>query len=85
MVAGRPDRGQPDWRNDIPGHPLTEAQVTDVTAWMLAQRPAHPGHPYPLTPNTQPTSERPGEQQPLSEKNDVSPSNKRDKAPGTKH
>lgn len=85
VVAGRPDIGQPDWRGDIPGQPLTDAQVTNLAAWMIAQRPPHPGHPYPTgTPNAQPTSERPGEQQPLSEKNDTAPSNKRDAAPGTK-
>ena len=77
IVAGRPDIGQPDWRNDLPGQPLTDAQITDVAVWMIAQTPSHPGHPYPLTPNTQPTSERPGEQQPLAEKNDATPSNKK--------
>lgn len=82
IVPGRPDVGQPDWRNDIPGQPLTDAQVTDVAAWMIAQTPAHPGHPYPLTPNTQPTTERPGEQQPTAEINTVSPSNQRDKTSG---
>ena len=65
VIAGRPDIGQPDWRGDIPGHALTDAEVTDVTAWVIAQRPAHPGHPYP---NMQPNSERPGEAQPLAEK-----------------
>lgn len=65
VIAGRPDLGQPDWRNDIPGRPLTDAEVTNLTAWLLAQVPAHPGRPYP---NMQPNSERPGEAQPLSEK-----------------
>jgi cytochrome c oxidase cbb3-type subunit 3 len=40
IVAGRPDIGQPDWRNDVPGYELTDAEVTDVTAWLLAQTPA---------------------------------------------
>ena len=65
IIAGRPDIGQPDWRGDIPGRALTDAEVTNVTAWLIAQTPAHPGHPYP---NLQPNSERPGEAQPLSEK-----------------
>jgi cytochrome c oxidase cbb3-type subunit 3/ubiquinol-cytochrome c reductase cytochrome c subunit len=47
IVAGRPDIGQPDWRGDVPGRPLTDADVMDVTAWLLSQRPANPGQPYP--------------------------------------
>lgn len=65
IIAGRPDLGQPDWRGDIPGHPLSDAEVTNLTAWLLSQVPAHPGRPYP---NLQPTSQIPGEAQPLSEK-----------------
>lgn len=61
VIAGRPDIGQPDWRGDVPGHPLTDADVTDVTAWLLSQRPANPGQPYP---NYAPTTEPPGEAQP---------------------
>ena len=58
LIAGRPDIGQPDWRNDVPGHPLSDADITDVTAWMIAQRPANPGQPYPSTrPNSQPAGE----------------------------
>lgn len=63
VIAGRPDIGQPDWRGDVPGHPLSDAEVSDVTAWLLAQRPANPGQPYP-THNT--TSEKPGEAQPIA-------------------
>ena len=65
IIAGRPDIGQPDWRGDIPGRPLTDAEVTNVTAWLLAQTPSRPGRPYP---SAQPNAERPGEAQPLSEK-----------------
>jgi cytochrome c oxidase cbb3-type subunit 3 len=61
ILAGRPDFGQPDWRNLIPGRAMTDAEVTDVTAWLVAQRPQMPGQPYP---NTRPASERPGEHQP---------------------
>lgn len=63
VIAGRPDIGQPDWRGDVPGHPLTDADINDVTAWMMAQRPANPGQPYPDN-NT--TSEKPGEAQPIA-------------------
>ena len=39
IVAGRPDIGQPDWRHDIAGRELTDAEVTNVTAYLLAQTP----------------------------------------------
>lgn len=61
IIAGRPDIGQPDWRNHIQGHPLSDDEITNVTAWLMAQKPPLPGQPYP---NLAPTSERPGEQQP---------------------
>jgi cytochrome c oxidase cbb3-type subunit 3/ubiquinol-cytochrome c reductase cytochrome c subunit len=63
IIAGRPDIGQPDWRNHIQGHPLTDDEITNVTAWLRSQRPATPGQPYP---NTQPASQKPGEGQPLA-------------------
>jgi cytochrome c oxidase cbb3-type subunit 3/ubiquinol-cytochrome c reductase cytochrome c subunit len=62
VIAGRPDIGQPDWRGDVPGHPLSDGDVTDVTAWLLSQKPANPGQPYPSY-NT--TTEKPGEAQPV--------------------
>lgn len=34
IIAGRPDVGQPDWRNDQPGHPMSDQEVTDVVAWL---------------------------------------------------
>ena len=39
IIAGRPDIGQPDWRNTMPGHPMTDQQVTDVVGWLSSQRP----------------------------------------------
>lgn len=46
IIAGRPDIGQPDWRGDIPGHALTDQEVTDVIAWLASQRSQTPGQPY---------------------------------------
>lgn len=40
IIAGRPDIGQPDWRNDLPGHPMSDQEVTDVVSWLSGQRPA---------------------------------------------
>jgi cytochrome c oxidase cbb3-type subunit 3 len=65
IIAGRPDIGEPDWRNHIPGRTMTDEEITDVSAWLIAQRPATPGQPYP---NAQPTSELPGETQPQATK-----------------
>jgi cytochrome c oxidase cbb3-type subunit 3 len=47
LIAGRTDIGQPDWRNDIPGHALTDDDITNVSAWLMAQKPLLPGQPYP--------------------------------------
>jgi cytochrome c oxidase cbb3-type subunit III len=66
VIAGRPDIGEPDWRNHIPGRAMTSDEIANVTAWLLAQRPAAPGQPYP---NLQPNSHLPGESQPLAVKN----------------
>jgi cytochrome c oxidase cbb3-type subunit 3/ubiquinol-cytochrome c reductase cytochrome c subunit len=49
IIAGRPDLGHPDWRNDRPGDPLSSQQIADVVAWMLSHRPEFPGQPYSPT------------------------------------
>ena len=77
IIAGRPDIGQPDWRNHIPRPPLTDAEITDVSAWLMAQKPAHPGTALPADAEHSTHNRAPGEEQPLAEKNDHSPSNKR--------
>jgi len=43
VIAGRPDIGQPDWRNDLPGHPMSDQEVTDVIGWLSSLRPKKPG------------------------------------------
>ncbi|MGC2443024.1 cytochrome c [Candidatus Binatus sp.] len=42
VIAGRPDLGQPDWKNAAGGQPLTSQQVSDVVAWLASKRPASP-------------------------------------------
>ncbi len=60
VIAGRPDIGQPDWRNHIQGHPLTDDEITNVSAWLMAQKPLLPGAPYPnLNPASQPPTVKP--------------------------
>ena len=50
VIVGVPDFGMPDWRSDVPGKPLTPQEVSDVVAWLAAQRPKFPGQPYPSSP-----------------------------------
>jgi cytochrome c oxidase cbb3-type subunit 3 len=38
-IVGLPLLGAPDWRGDVPGKPLADDDVTDVVAWLAAQRP----------------------------------------------
>jgi cytochrome c oxidase cbb3-type subunit III len=47
VIVGRPELGAPDWRNDVPGRPMTSQEISDVVAWLSAQRPQFPGRPYP--------------------------------------
>lgn len=47
VIAGRPDLGQPDWRQAVAGRSLSGQDVSDIVAWLSAQRPEHPGQPYP--------------------------------------
>ena len=45
VIAGRIDLGMPDWRSYTPGQPLTARQISDVVAWLIAQRRPVPGRP----------------------------------------
>jgi cytochrome c oxidase cbb3-type subunit 3 len=49
VIVGRPEFSAPDWRNDIPGKPMTPQEISDVVAWLSAQRPQFAGRPYPNT------------------------------------
>jgi mono/diheme cytochrome c family protein len=39
VITGRPDFNAPDWRNNVPGHPMTDQEITGVVAWLASQRP----------------------------------------------
>jgi mono/diheme cytochrome c family protein len=45
VIAGRPDLGKPDWRDDLPGQPLTPQQISDLVAWLVGHRRPVPGRP----------------------------------------
>lgn len=38
IITGRPDMGAPDWRGDVPGKSMSADDVSDVVAWLSAQR-----------------------------------------------
>jgi cytochrome c oxidase cbb3-type subunit III len=42
VIVGRPEFGVPDWRGDVPGKPMSSENVSDVVAWLSAQRPQSP-------------------------------------------
>jgi mono/diheme cytochrome c family protein len=47
VITGRHELGAPDWRNNVPGRPMSSQDISDVVAWLAAQRPQFPGQPYP--------------------------------------
>ena len=47
VIAGRPDLGQPDWKQVRPGRPLTDQDVSDIVAYLHSLRSDTPGQPYP--------------------------------------
>jgi cytochrome c oxidase cbb3-type subunit III len=49
VIAGRPDLGQPDWKQVRPAQPLTDQDVNDIVAYLHSLRSDTPGQPYPET------------------------------------
>ncbi len=49
IVAGQPEQGMPNWKNDGP-RPLTEPEITDVVTWLAQHRTATPGRMYAPLP-----------------------------------
>lgn len=47
IIAGRPDLGQPDYKQVRPNHPLTDQDVSDIVAYLHSLRSDTPGQPYP--------------------------------------
>jgi cytochrome c oxidase cbb3-type subunit 3 len=46
VIVGRPEFGAPDWRGDVAGRPMSPEDISDVVAWLVAQRTNFPGQPY---------------------------------------
>ena len=38
VVVGRSDLGKPDWRTNVPGHPMSSQEIDAVVAWLASQR-----------------------------------------------
>jgi cytochrome c oxidase cbb3-type subunit III len=38
VIVGRADIGKPDWRGNVPGHPMSAQEIDDVVAWLATQR-----------------------------------------------
>jgi cytochrome c oxidase cbb3-type subunit III len=39
VIVGRSDLGKPDWREDVPGRPMSSQEISDVVAWIASHRP----------------------------------------------
>src|SRR5215469_2664183 len=52
VIVGRPEFGAPDWRNNVPGKPMSAQDVSDVVAWLASRRAKFPGQPYPASTAT---------------------------------
>jgi cytochrome c oxidase cbb3-type subunit 3 len=50
VIIGRPELGAPDWRNNVPGNPMSPQEISNVVAWLAAQRPRVPGEPLTNPP-----------------------------------
>lgn len=46
VIAGRPELGAPDWRENVTDGPMSDQEVTDVVAWLASRRVQNPGQPY---------------------------------------
>ncbi|HXJ96370.1 MAG TPA: cytochrome c [Terriglobia bacterium] len=45
IIVGVPGTAMPNWRNRAP-RPMSSEEISDVVAWLAAQRPQFPGQPY---------------------------------------
>lgn len=49
VIAGEPEQGMPDWQS-YPAGALTDAEMSDIVAWLASKRIATPGQPYRQNP-----------------------------------
>ena len=53
VITGRPDLRAPDWRENVPGKPMSDQDITDVVAWLASRRVQSPGQPYSASNHAQ--------------------------------
>ncbi len=46
IIVGVPGTAMPNWRSHVP-RPMSSQEISDVVAWLAAQRPQFAGQPYP--------------------------------------
>ena len=51
VIVGRPELGAPDWRENVPGKPMSDQEITDVVAWLVSHRSQNPEQPDFITKN----------------------------------
>ncbi|HEY5792248.1 MAG TPA: cytochrome c [Chthoniobacterales bacterium] len=49
VIAGQPELGLLNWREAIPGQPLSDQEIADLVAWLASKRVNEFGQPVPLT------------------------------------
>jgi mono/diheme cytochrome c family protein len=54
VIVGRPDLDMPDYRRYVSSRVMSDREIDDVVAWLVAQRPRYPGQPYPSTDDARP-------------------------------
>jgi len=38
VIVGRSDLRKPDWRDNVPGRPMSPQEISDVVAWIASHR-----------------------------------------------
>jgi len=51
VIVGRPELGAPDWRENVPGKPMSDEEITDVVAWLTSHRNQSLEQPEVITKN----------------------------------
>jgi len=51
VIVGRPELGAPDWRENVPGKPMSDQEITDVVAWLVSHRNQNPEQPDFISKN----------------------------------
>jgi len=54
VIVGRKDLDMPDWRGYVRGRVMGDQEISDVVAWLVSERPKHPGQPHPEQPGGRP-------------------------------